>query len=160
MEEFEPLVQRQKNKKEGEPIDTDEQEKFISEISDEYLKSVKNNRFLIYLCCGIFCLIHSIFLYLSDDKICFALKAISFIFPIIAELTRKNLVWLGSIAFELASVFYDIVYPPQLDTKMNIVLHVVYFLLLYHKIASKKFEDKFPDEIKNLEEKKYQYKIA
>jgi hypothetical protein len=158
--EFEPLVQRNKGKEEVEPIDIVEQEKFIQDISKKYSTTVRNNRILIYICCGVFLVIHSALFYLSGNKIPQFVNMAAYVFAIIAEIARKKHIWIVSVALEIIAIVLDYFYPLEIDFRLVIVLHIVYFLILYHKLASKRFEDEFPDEIKNLEKKKYQYKIA
>ena len=142
----------------NEPIDEIEQEKIIEEIKLDYYSMVKfqNISFsILSILSGLICLI--IFGKSKDKKESIFL-CLPFFFSFFSHILKFNFLWYLTGLLEIISLYFSIFFLNDIKKTIKFGIHIIILILIYLKISSKNFSNKFPLNIQKLEKKKYPFK--
>ena len=162
MDEYEPLVKRKstKNDDDIQPMDSSQQQQIIDHLTKDYQTMVKHEKIQIIFALSVFLIIH-LYLFFKSSKINFILNSIPLLILLISKIfSIPNFVSNLSLPFEIISIFVEIFSPAGLKLILSILLHFSTLLMIYYNYSSQQFAKQTPQQIIELEKKKYNYKVA
>lgn len=139
-------------------IDSDKQDQIVNDMKAEYERVVKTEHFMMIGIHAVLILLCLVLLTQVDMKFVPFIYIAPYAVSLYSIIAKKQNMQKIILMVEATSVVLGILTLKYFSTLMFFILHIIFFVLILSSHQSKKFRKEFPNEINELEKKKYPYK--